>query len=215
MKEKISNAIVGGILAGLMVGIGGSVYLRSVSFFYGRGMGAILFSVALLTICYFGMFLYTGKVGYLGERFTLPDFYTLLCGLVGNYVGATGTGLLLSWALPALKEDAVAAATGKLSYSAGQTLILGFFCGILMYAAVKIFNTHKTPMGILFCIPAFIIAGFEHSIADMFYLAAGGVAFTGKGLLFLLLVVIGNSLGGIFIPLLWKVRDLFSSGSKS
>ena len=51
------------------------------------------------------------------------------------------------------------------------------------------------------CIPVFILSGFEHSIADIFYFT---LAWTGglKTVAYLALIVLGNSLGGIFIPLM-------------
>ena len=73
------------------------------------------------------------------------------------------------------------------------------FCGILMYTAVEVFKTGKSPLGIFFCVPAFIIAGFEHSIADMFYFFSARM-FSGEVAVFLLVVVIGNSVGGMLLP---------------
>ena len=87
-----------------------------------------------------------------------------------------------------------------------QTLFRGFFCGVLMYVAVWVYREKKTVVGILFCIPVFILSGFEHSIADMFYFSLAGTVFQGRSLLFLLLVVLGNSLGGLFIPCLQGLR---------
>ena len=58
--------------------------------------------------------------------------------------------------------------------------------------------------GILTCVPTFILAGFEHSIADMFYIAAAGeYSFAALG--FLLLVIAGNAVGGMLLPLLARV----------
>jgi len=56
-------------------------------------------------------------------------------------------------------------------------------------------------------VPVFILAGFEHSIADMFYVFFAGIFspaayFSPNGFLFLLLVVLGNSVGGMLIPFL-------------
>ena len=85
-------------------------------------------------------------------------------------------------------------------------MIRGFFCGVLMYVAVWVYREKKTVAGILFCIPVFILSGFEHSIADMFYFSLAGTVFQGRSLLFLLLVVLGNSLGGLFIPCLQGLR---------
>ena len=55
--------VVKGALAGLCVSIGGCVFLACDN----KVVGAFLFSVALLTICYFGFSLYTGKIGYIVE----------------------------------------------------------------------------------------------------------------------------------------------------
>ena len=76
---------------------------------------------------------------------------------------------------------------------------------MLMYTAVWSFRERKTPLGILFCIPVFVLSGFEHSIADMFYFALAGL-FRLQSLRFLLLVVLGNSLGGLFIPFLQRLK---------
>ena len=73
-----------------------------------------------------------------------------------------------------------------------------------MYTAVEIFKEKKTPLGIIFCIPVFILCGFEHSIADMFYFGASGI-FTAKILTFELAAVLGNTVGGLVLPLLSKL----------
>ena len=70
-----------------------------------------------------------------------------------------------------------------------------------MYLAVSIYRDNKTPLGILFCIPVFILSGFEHSIADMFYFAASGIVSV-KAFAFLWIVILGNSIGGMLLPAL-------------
>ena len=70
-----------------------------------------------------------------------------------------------------------------------------------MYLAVSTWRDSKTPLGILFCIPVFILSGFEHSIADIFYFAASGMVSL-KAFLFLWLVILGNALGAVILPLL-------------
>ncbi len=194
----LKQAFFGGIAAGMMVGIGGAVFTACDKY-----VGAVLFSVALLTICYLGMYLFTGKVGGLGENPSLDLLKCLGVGLVGNYVGATLTGLLLSVASPVLYKTAVVNAEKRLDKELWAALVLGVMCGILMYIAVRIYRSHSTPVGILFCVPTFILAGFEHSIADMFYLALAR-EFSPRSFAFLGMVVIGNTLGGVLIPLLEK-----------
>jgi len=187
----IKNTIEG-ILAGIMIAIGGSVYVACAD----KVVGAIFFSVALLTICMKGYSLFTGKVGYLPLSHTKSDVSALLFGLLGNFIATLLCGILVAVALPNLHSAAEGIAAAKLSQSALQTLVRGFFCGVLMYAAVSIFRENKSSLGVFFCVPTFILAGFEHSIADMFYLSLG-YSFTLKSLVFILLVVIGNSLGAI------------------
>lgn len=186
-----------GILAGIAIALGGTVYLSCEN----KVIGAVFFSVALLTICYKGYSLFTGKIGFIPEKHDKEAFSVLLWGLLGNLIGTLVCGLLIAVAFPSLKEAAVALCDAKLEQSFYVTLIRGFFCGVLMYLAVSIFRDGKTPVAILFCIPVFILSGFEHSIADMFYFALG-LAFRWESLLFLLLVLIGNSLGAMIMPTL-------------
>ncbi len=203
----MKQAFFSGICSGIMVGIGGAIYLACAADGQ-KYIGAVLFSVALLSICMLGYFLYTGKVGYLGEEFTWERVRCLGVGLVGNYIGATLCGLLISVVNTKLYDKAKDICAAKLTMSAmpAKALALGAFCGILMYVAVKIYAAKGSSLGILFCIPTFILAGFEHSIADMFYMAAHR-NFTGKAFLFLLMVVIGNSLGAVILPLLTRLAN--------
>ena len=63
----LKNTFFSAIAAGMMVGIGGAVYMSCDN----KYVGAVLFSVALLTICYMGMYLFTGKIGFLAESFSM------------------------------------------------------------------------------------------------------------------------------------------------
>ena len=194
--------VIDGVLAGVMVAFGGTVLLSCDN----RYCGALLFCLALLAICYFGFNLYTGRVGFLAVDHSAGTLKTVFLGLLGNFVGTLLMGLLVSAALPALREAAQRACEGRLTQLPLQTLLRGCFCGVLMYVAVWTYREKKTVVGILFCIPVFVLSGFEHSIADMFYFALAGWIFRPQSLLFLLLVVLGNSLGGLFIPVLQLLR---------
>ena len=189
--------VLSGVCAGLCITMGGAVFLAVEN----RTVGAILFSVALLCICYRGYALFTGKVGFIPEKHDKEAFSVLLLGLLGNFLGTLAGGLLIRLALPKLGEAARVICEAKLEQAWYGTLIRGVLCGVLMYLAVSIFRDKKTPLGILFCIPVFILCGFEHSIADMFYFAASGIV-SGKACLFLWIVVAGNSIGGMLLPLL-------------
>ncbi len=196
--KKLTDTIKKAVAAGMLIGVGGTIYLASEN----KIVGAVLFSVGLLSICFFGMNLYTGKIGYiLGDKDKL--FYLIVW--LGNLCGAVIAGALVRIARPALHDTAAAMLEVKLDLGFVKTLILSFFCGILMYIAVHNHKEHPHSIsgivGIIFCVTVFILAGFEHSIADMVYCAVGisGIEELPGIALFLLEVTLGNSLGAIFI----------------
>lgn len=188
------------ICAGILISIGGSVFLACDN----KYVGAVFFSVALLCICYMGYYLFTGKIGYLVNDFSLQNGKHLLIGLLGNLIITFALGKLISYAIPSLTEKANEICTAKLSQNYLQTFIRGVFCGILMYLAVNIYKENKTVIGIIFCIPVFILSGFEHSIADMFYFGVSSIT-DYKIWLFTLFVVLGNTVGGMLLPFLSKI----------
>ena len=76
-----------------------------------------------------------------------------------------------------------------------------------MYAAVKTYALKGTLVGIIFCIPTFILCGFEHSVADVYYFtvaAMGGVNIA-SSIIFILVAVAGNTIGGWLLPLLTRL----------
>ena len=197
---------LGGISAGICIALGGSVFLAADN----RVVGAVLFSVALLCICMKGYALFTGKVGFVPEDHGRPALQLLLAGLLGNLIGTFLCGRLLRLGLPALSDAARTICAAKLTQAPAAALIRGVFCGILMYLAVSIWKERQSPLGILFCIPVFILSGFEHSIADMFYFAVSGIVSL-KAFVFLWLVIIGNALGAMLLPGL----NLWGKGAKA
>ena len=202
----ILKRVFSGVASGVLIGIGGTVYLLCEN----KIVGAVMFSVALLCICYKGFSLFTGKVGYLARARTKKELSVLFCGLLGNFIGAVCTGFAVMLSFGAQIASAPGAAAAKLAQAPYETFLRAFMCGILMYMAVSIFKNKKSPLGIIFCIPTFILCGFEHSIADMYYLTAG-LAWTGKyigkALLFCLLAVAGNAAGAVFIALFDKTGE--------
>ncbi len=197
MQKKITS----GMAAGICVSLGGAVFLAVED----RVVGAVLFSVALLSICLKGYSLFTGKVGFLLEDHGKDAVTTLLLALLGNAIATVLCGLILRAAMPHLGQAAQTLCEGKLTQPWWGTLIRGCFCGILMYLAVSTWRENKTLLDILFCIPVFILSGFEHSIADIFYFAAAS-AVSLQSILFICLVILGNSLGALILPLLGSKR---------
>ena len=190
------------LCAGILITIGGTVFLSCEN----KTVGAVLFSVALLCICYKGYYLFTGKIGYIVEQHKKSDFVNLAVGLFGNLIVTFLIGMMLREILPNIGEKAAEMCSAKLAQYPLYTFIRGFFCGILMYLAVSIYKEKNTALGVLFCVPVFIICGFEHSIADMYYFGVSGI-FNVKIILFTALVVAGNTFGAMILPLLKGVKS--------
>lgn len=83
--------------------------------------------------------------------------------------------------------------------------ILAVFCGMLMFIAVATFKLQPNILGALavfLCVSVFILTGFEHCIANMYYF---GLMYTpDKYILPLLVMILGNSTGGILLFRLTK-----------
>lgn len=188
--------LVSGVLSGVMISIGGSVFLATDN----KIAGAILFCVALLCICLRGYSLFTGKVGFIPKDHSKAAVSALLLGLLGNLFGTVACGYLMRLANMPFCETAVTVCNGKLAQSIVSCLVRAMFCGVLMYMAVSVFREKKSVIGILFCIPVFILSGFEHSVADLFYFAASGIVSL-KAFGYLWLVIAGNAIGAMVMCL--------------
>lgn len=196
MLKKIFD----GIMAGILISCGGSVFLACSG--DNKYVGAVMFSVALLCICAKGYSLFTGKICYIPENHSKEAFSVLLWGLLGNVIGTLLCGLAVAYAIPNIGDTAVTVCAGKLAaQNFAQTFIRAIFCGIMVYLSVAIYREKNSFAGIVFCIPTFILSGFEHSIADMFYFAAAK-SFNVETLVFIIAVLLGNVVGGMLLPLL-------------
>lgn len=202
MREKCKVFLLA-IAAGVMIGVGGSVYLSCES----APVGALFFALGLFTICNYGFALFTGKAGYLLQN--PPSFAVdLLVIWLGNLVGTGLMGSLVRYVKPALAERALGLWEAKTGQAAPTALLLAMACGLLMYVAVDNFRQGKSPLsqylGIFLCVPVFILCGFEHSIADMYYffLAKGVSWVASPSLATILLYSLGNVLGALFLPLI-------------
>lgn len=198
MDQHYAKCLVRAILAGMMIGIGGCVYLGCEV----KWVGAILFAVGLFTIFSFRLDLYTGKVGYVfdNDRSYIPY---LLVVILGNFIGCLILGLMMPL------DAASNLAQAKLdNYSFLPVLFKGVLCGMLMFIAADCYKNTKSFIATFVCVPVFILAGFEHSIADMFYFCSAG-AFSPESLIFILTVLIGNAIGGFLIPVCrkWMYED--------
>lgn len=201
MKEN-GRIFLKAAAAGITIGIGGAVYLTLEN----KVIGAVLFGVGLYTIVLNGLFLYTGKIGYL---ISAKDKKAYILQLVFIWLGNLAGTALAAAAISAtrirnLGRTAEVLCKTKLADTPHSILILAVFCGILMYAAVDGFREKGNPLILFFCVTVFILCGFEHCIANMFYFSLAG-AWSLRAVIYLLLMTLGNSVGGILLPLVKKV----------
>ncbi len=184
----IVKIIVSSILGGILISIGGMACLLSEYKF----IGALIFAVGLFGIMTYKLGLYTGKIGYVLDN---PPVFLLdiLLTIIGNFIGC----LMMGLAFPL--EEAVAACEARLLVDPLTVLFKGICCGILVFIAVDQYKKKGSYLALFICIPAFIIAGFEHSIADMFFFCSAGI-FTLDSLIFILIVILGNAIGCLLLP---------------
>ena len=198
--------IVSGILAGIIISIGGTAFLLCDS----KIAGAVFFTIGLFSVCVFGFSLFTGRVCYVFDNDTR---YALTLPLVwlGNLAGSLLVGFLLlqTRLAPMLVEKATAVCEVKLNQSYLSAFVLAVFCNMLIYIAVEGYKTIPQEIGkfltVFFGVTVFVICGFEHCVANMFYFTVGK-AWSANTVLFLLIMTLGNSVGGVTIPLLRKLR---------
>lgn len=201
MKEN-GRIFLKAAAAGITIGIGGAVYLTLEN----KVIGAVLFGVGLYTIVLNGLFLYTGKVGYfISAKDKKAYILQLIFIWLGNLAGtALAAAAISATRIRNLRRTAEVICKTKLADTPHSILILAVFCGILMYVAVDGFREKGNPLILFFCVTVFILCGFEHCIANMFYFSLAG-AWSLRAVIYLLLMTLGNSVGGILLPLVKKV----------
>lgn len=196
---KQIKLFVSAILAGICIGIGGIVFLSLEN----KLTGALFFTVGLFTICSFGFHLFTGKICYLLQEKSFAYAKNLVLIWFGNLAGtAVAAFLAMSARIAPISEKARAMCEIKQNDSLASLFILGFFCNIMIYIAVDGFKNIAGDVGkhlaLLFGVMVFILCGFEHCIADMFYFWIAG-AWNMRSVVCILVITAGNAAGGIFI----------------
>lgn len=200
MKQLIKGAV----LASILIGLGDYVLLK-----VGAPLGAFLFALGLYGVCLLGANLFTGKCGFILENKKWIDLGIIL---LVNMVAGWMIGWAFSMADPAIHDAAV------MKFNSWD-LSLGFFlrsvfCGMIMYIAVKCYKMGSI-WGIFIGVPLFILAGFQHSIANVIT-AGAAVSWSWT----ILLCALGNFIGSITIAWLattapvTKITRINSTDSK-
>lgn len=192
------------ICAGASIALGGTVFLACSN----KIAGAFLFSVGLLTVLIFGFDLFTGKA--CNESFIKsPGKLCLIWA--GNFVGAVLFGLMVS-THGTLLEAAATVTAAKLAKPFYVIIIDGVICEFCIAIAVRGYAKSEgfgKFLAVILGVMVFILAGAEHCVADMFYLAAAQTTAVVDALIFLVWATLGNVIGGI----LWWLAEKYCTQS--
>lgn len=205
---KIKDTLISSIMAGLCIGIGGACFLAIDN----KNIGALFFTIGLFTICTRGYALFTGRVGYALDNDTKTNLNLVLIW-IGNLIGTNLVAIALRFTRVSDSFISKSNAISEIKQADGMVslFILGIFCNMLMYIAVDGFkkNEHHVGkyIGLFLCVAGFILCGFEHCIADMFYF---GMAWCWDLdiIIRLLVITLGNVAGGLLIPGLTKIMKM-------
>lgn len=214
------NMLLLGIFAGAFIALAG-IAATFANVYVGKLAGACVFPCGLAMVVVAGSELFTGNnliiISVLEKRSTVGGMLKNW-GIVylGNLLGSLIVVFLSVYggvfSNPDVASALVAAAAAKANISLADALLKGILCNFLVCIAVWMSFGSKTAEGkilvVFLPIMAFVISGFEHSVANMFYLPGGiltaaryGMEATGLTLCNAILhnlipVTVGNIIGG-------------------
>ena len=200
-----ARQLVSAILAGMLISMGGTVYLSQSN----PVVGSFLFAIGLYTIVVFQLHLFTGKIGY--TPFQKPIYIIeLAITWFGNLLGTGLTALMVrnSRIGGPLVEKVMGVADVKLADNFLSIFLLAIFCGMLMFIAVDCYRNVQGStlrfIGVFIPVMVFILSGFEHVVANMYYFSLAG-AWSAHCVMSIIVMTLGNAVGGMLIPLYLKI----------
>jgi formate transporter len=224
-RADVLTSLVLAVLAGAFISLGALLFTvvvteSALGFGPTRLLGGVSFCLGLVLVVVAGAELFTGNnliamawaSRLIGTREVMRNW---LLAYLGNVVGCLGTVLLVVWADiavlgdGAVGETAVRIAATKASLPLAEAFIRGILGNALVCLAVWLAigarSVSDKILAILFPITAFVAMGFEHSIANWFFLpfgraldAHGSVAIVGIGRN-IIAVTAGNVVGGTLL----------------
>lgn len=174
------------ILAGAFIALAGAAATFG-NIYVNKAMGAAIFPAGLAMVLIAGSELFTGNcllvIPLLEKEITLRQ---MLRNLVVVYLGNLVGGVLVSacavygGTFDAIAETVVATAAAKCNLSFAAGFLRGILCNVLVCLGVWMAFAGKTVsckiIGLFFPVMCFVICGYEHCIANMFYIPAGLMA---------------------------------------
>lgn len=226
-KAELSalHAFLLAILAGAFIALAGTASTIGGALF-GKLVSAAIFPAGLAMVIVAGSELFTGNcllvIPVLEREITVRQllrnwFIVYLGNLVGGVLVAALT--VFAGTYDSVYEAVIAAAAAKIALPFTAALLRGVLCNFLVCIAVWMAFSAQTVVGkiggLYLPIFLFVLCGFEHSVANMFYIPAGilaagryGVAaelsLSGMWVRNLLPVTIGNIIGGCSVGIVYR-----------
>jgi len=237
-----------GVLAGAFIGLGALMFTlvasdASLGFAASRLLGGLVFSLGLILVSVAGAELFTGNnllaMAWASRRLSTAELLrNWAVALAANAVGAAGLALL-AWAAgqgglnqAAVGQTVIRIANAKLAMPLAEAFWRGVLCNLLVCMAVWMSFACRSVadkmVAVIFPISAFVAAGFEHSIANMYFFplamlqqAHAPLALPGAALIDLPhvlanlgAVIAGNIVGGsVVVALVYHV--IYRRGAKT
>jgi formate transporter len=177
------------VLAGAFIGLGALFFTlvradATLSFALAQVLGGVVFSLGLILVVVAGAELFTGNnllaMAWAARRITTRELlrnWTVVA--LGNFVGATGLAVLVvlsghaSLNGGAVGETYMQIATAKVELPFWTAFFRGVLCNVLVCMAVWMAIAGRSVtdkvLAVVFPISAFVAAGFEHSVANMYF----------------------------------------------
>jgi len=229
-RLPLLSLVMLGVLAGAFIGLGSLYYTIVVSdpgltHALQRVLGGVVFSLGLLLVVVAGAELFTGNnliamawaEGKVGTGEVLRN-WAIVCA--ANFAGAVGLAALVFWSghADAYAGTYLKIAAAKSSLPLAEAFFRGVLCNVLVCMAVWMAMAGRSVtdrfFAIVLPISAFVAAGFEHSIANMYFLPLGAMlqAAAGEPVALawlwrnLVPVIAGNLVGGsVLVALVYYV----------
>lgn len=224
----VVNMFLLGILAGAFIGFGGlantiiSQTFGAIDPGLAKFLGAAVFPVGLMLVVICGAELFTGNnlmsLALMTKKITAGQMLKNWCVVwLGNLVGSLALVLIVKYG-GVLAGDAatkaIGIAEGKATLDVMTMILRGILCNILVVLAVWMATSAQDIVSKIFAcwfpIMLFVLCGFEHSVANMYFIPVGmllGAKVTvGACVTNLICVTIGNLIGGaLIIPVIYYV----------
>ena len=194
-KMSIGRLLLFGIMAGMFIALGASASSVAMHSTAGVGLsrfiGGCIFPIGLMLIVFLGGELFTGDcliiLGIFDKKVrVLSALKVLVLVWAANLVGAVVIALLvfasgqLGYTNGLLGAFTIKVALGKATMSFGSAFTSGILCNIFVCGAVLMAFAAKDAGGkiwaMFFPIMAFVVSGYEHCVANMYYIPAGILA---------------------------------------